>query len=259
MRASGSASSRVPKQRCWVSMMLRFAPSTPLGCGRIARRSRTRKGTGRRSWINPPRSGGRLLLGTVTREVLDAAPCAVAVAPAGLSAKRTLHFSTVGVGFDDAPTAHHALGVARSLAHSAHAELRLIWAAHLVARTVAIDAVQPGYLREVRAGLEDRLERAAAPIREEGVAVQTVIAGGLTIDALVEQSEHLDLLVLGSRGYGPLKRVLLGSISTSVINAARCPVLVVPRVTNAVGDEEHLPKRPRATPASTTAGLPPGL
>jgi nucleotide-binding universal stress UspA family protein len=63
--------------------------------------------------------------------------------------------------------------------------------------------------------------------------------GGGTIDALLEQSEHLDLLVLGSRGYGPLKRVLLGSISMSVMNAARCAVLVVPRGISTLGDEEH--------------------
>jgi hypothetical protein len=35
--------------------------------------------------------------------------------------------------------------------------------------------------------------------------------------------------VLGSRGYGPLQRVLLGSVSRAVVNNAHCPVLVAPR------------------------------
>ncbi len=187
---------------------------------------------------------GRLLLGTVTQEALDAAACPVAVAPLGLSSKQPLQFSTVGVGFDDTPAAHDALGVARSLARGAQAELQLIWAAHVVGQTVAIGALQPGYAQEVRTRLENRLKRAADPIREEGMAVHTAIVGGLTTDALVKQSEHVDLLVLGSRGYGPLKRVLLGSVSMSVMNAARCPVLVVPRETSALAEEEH--------PAETT-------
>jgi hypothetical protein len=37
------------------------------------------------------------------------------------------------------------------------------------------------------------------------------------------------LLVLGSRGYGPVRRVLLGSVSGELVRGAACPVLVVPR------------------------------
>lgn len=41
--------------------------------------------------------------------------------------------------------------------------------------------------------------------------------------------KDVDLLVLGSRGYGPLTRVLLGSVSRRAAQDAPCPVLVVPR------------------------------
>ncbi len=41
------------------------------------------------------------------------------------------------------------------------------------------------------------------------------------------------ILVVGSRGYGPLRRVLLGSVSTQLVKSAPCPVLVVPRGTEA--------------------------
>jgi len=40
--------------------------------------------------------------------------------------------------------------------------------------------------------------------------------------------EGVDLLVLGSRGYGPVTRVLLGSVSRTVAQHAPCPVMVVP-------------------------------
>jgi nucleotide-binding universal stress UspA family protein len=174
---------------------------------------------------------GRMLLGTVTQEVLDAAPCAVAVAPPGLAANPEIRFSTVGVGFDDTPPAHDALAVARSFAAHARAELRLVWAAHLATRALPMaftSYTNPDYFKDVRAEVEDRLEQAAAPIRED-ISVAAEILPGQTIAALVKQSERLDLLVLGSRGYGPLSRVLVGSVSRRVLNEARCPVLVVPR------------------------------
>jgi nucleotide-binding universal stress UspA family protein len=95
--------------------------------------------------------------------------------------------------------------------------------------------MNPDYFEEVRAGVEDRLEQAAAPLRQD-VSVRTDIVPGETTSALIKQSERLDLLVLGSRGYGPLARVLLGSISRRVVNDARCPVLVVPRGVRGFGE-----------------------
>jgi nucleotide-binding universal stress UspA family protein len=42
--------------------------------------------------------------------------------------------------------------------------------------------------------------------------------------------EHeVDLLVCGSRGYGPMRRVLLGGVLRKLIRRAACPVVVVPR------------------------------
>ena len=46
-------------------------------------------------------------------------------------------------------------------------------------------------------------------------------------------SEHLDLLVMGSRAYGPAHAVLLGGVSRRVIAGAACPVVVLPRGTAA--------------------------
>ena len=48
-------------------------------------------------------------------------------------------------------------------------------------------------------------------------------------DELVERSRELDLLVVGSRGYGPVRHALLGSVTQKLMKAAACPVLVVPR------------------------------
>lgn len=48
-------------------------------------------------------------------------------------------------------------------------------------------------------------------------------------EVLLNVSRHVDLLVCGSRGYGPLRGAVLGSVSRRVANGAGCPVLVVPR------------------------------
>ena len=54
---------------------------------------------------------------------------------------------------------------------------------------------------------------------------------GSADDVLVTQSEDADLLVVGSRGYGPLGAVLLGSASTALARSASCPIIVMARDT----------------------------
>jgi nucleotide-binding universal stress UspA family protein len=44
-----------------------------------------------------------------------------------------------------------------------------------------------------------------------------------------EGEGDLDLLVLGSRRFGPVRRVLPGSVSSELVRLAPCPVIVVPR------------------------------
>jgi nucleotide-binding universal stress UspA family protein len=174
---------------------------------------------------------GRVLLGTVAQEVLDAAPCAVVVAPAGLAAKQPARLARIGVGFDHTPQAYDALAIARSLARRTKGELHIVWAAHLVAKAFPLaflSYLDHDYFQRVRVEIEERLQQVAAPIRDE-LPVRTEIASGGTNAALIRQSQDVDLLVLGSRGYGPMQRVLLGSVSRAVVNNAHCPVMVVPR------------------------------
>jgi nucleotide-binding universal stress UspA family protein len=58
---------------------------------------------------------------------------------------------------------------------------------------------------------------------------QVVLADGDPAPQLVERAEQLSLLVTGSRGYGPVRRAVLGGVSAQVLRALPCPVLVVPR------------------------------
>jgi nucleotide-binding universal stress UspA family protein len=57
----------------------------------------------------------------------------------------------------------------------------------------------------------------------------TVVSPESPADELVRRSGDLDLLVVGSRSHGPMRRLLLGSTSRRVVRDAKCPVLVLPR------------------------------
>ena len=73
------------------------------------------------------------------------------------------------------------------------------------------------------------MERAHALI-PQGVEVSEELLEGDTVEALAALDEHeVDLLVCGSRAYGPVRRVLLGGVLRKLVRRAACPVVVVPR------------------------------
>ena len=51
---------------------------------------------------------------------------------------------------------------------------------------------------------------------------------GLAAEALLQAAQDADMVVVGSRGAGGFKRLLMGSVSTQVTQHARCPVVVIP-------------------------------
>jgi nucleotide-binding universal stress UspA family protein len=69
------------------------------------------------------------------------------------------------------------------------------------------------------------------------VPVKIEVLLGDPAEVLLDLSQHLELLVCGSRGYGPLRAVLLGSVSRRVTAEARCPVIVLRRGVRAALEE----------------------
>jgi nucleotide-binding universal stress UspA family protein len=64
-----------------------------------------------------------------------------------------------------------------------------------------------------------------------------VVAVAASVVALEQFSHDVDLLVCGSRGYGPIGSVLLGGVSRRLLHRAACPVIVVPRGTERALEE----------------------
>jgi nucleotide-binding universal stress UspA family protein len=98
----------------------------------------------------------------------------------------------------------------------------------------------PSYAAVVRsvARVEaDHSEREAAQAEVDALAgVEGHVALGLAGEELAAFGSQVDLLVVGSRGYGPIRRLIFGSTSGHLAGNARCPLVVLPRLGD--GDDE---------------------
>lgn len=67
-----------------------------------------------------------------------------------------------------------------------------------------------------------------AALDTDGMDVEVRVVAGVPAEVLVDAGADADLLVVGSRGVGGFSRLLLGSVSSQVVQHARCPVAVIP-------------------------------
>jgi nucleotide-binding universal stress UspA family protein len=179
---------------------------------------------------------GRALAGGTAERLLHGAPCPVDVVPRDWTVEERI--ATIGVAYVDSEEAREAVRAAWALARRTGARLR---AFTVVRETPGMRLeIEPRY-EEGQTGKEliDVLgeyklraaEQLSALIEELGgeVPVEADALVGDPAELLVDLSRSLDLMVLGSRGYGPLRAVLLGSVSARVAREAHCPVTVLPR------------------------------
>jgi nucleotide-binding universal stress UspA family protein len=176
---------------------------------------------------------GRLLVGGVGERLLAGAACPVAVAPRGYGERAPVRLQSIGVGVDGSQEARLALDAAVALAQSCGARIRVITAFQRLAFGVGPATALPGASANdlMRSELRAIHEQAIAGISND-VGTESRFLDGSADDVLVAQSEDLDLLVVGSRGYGPLGAVLLGSASTALARTAACPIVVMARGTH---------------------------
>lgn len=173
---------------------------------------------------------GRVLPGAVTDRLLHGAPCPVAIAPAGYGSDRAaMGLRLLGAAFLERPDARAALDVAVQLARRARGRVRVL----TVRRP--LDLMLMGTLDPEPMAAADAAEQRDAEVTllaGTGAIPAEYLAGGEVLigrpaEALAAQSTDLDLLVCGSRGYGPARTLLLGGTSHALARRAACPVLVV--------------------------------
>ena len=191
---------------------------------------------------------GQILAGNVGLGLLHGAPCAVAVAPRGY-AEQPADISTVVVGFDGGQESRQALEAAVDLAEGMGATVKLV----AVTQEPAViygKGADFGGLNELKNAIE---EQARAQLNEglepigDSVPKEGTLVSGDPAEELAKAASSGSILVVGSRGYGPLRRVLLGSVSTALMRTAPCPVLVHPR------GAENAPRASRTVDARTVA------
>jgi len=141
------------------------------------------------------------------------------------------------VATDGSEEAELALQTAVTLAKSAASELHVIhvlpvdegipYPAEVLKREAEETEQQA---RETEQQAREFLDRQVQQVRDEGlVAAESYYRKGRPANEIVKLSEELDvdLVVVGSRGLGGIRRALMGSVSDSVVRYAPCPVMTV--------------------------------
>jgi nucleotide-binding universal stress UspA family protein len=181
--------------------------------------------------------------GSTAQRLLQGAPCPVALAPLGYRFRPHLELRRISVAYDASAEGARALSAGLLVARAAGAPLRVIrvleteWPLPLSMQSL------PGYMRLTPAAEQaarDELEHTVAALPKDVWAVPAFLHGD-PAQQLAMESEVADLLVIGSRGYGPLKSVLLGGVSAKVVRTAACPVLIVPHGADASLDALFAP------------------
>jgi nucleotide-binding universal stress UspA family protein len=176
---------------------------------------------------------GRVLAGSTGERLLNGSPCPVAVAPNGF-ASRAGAPRVIGVAFDGSEEAAAALREGAALAEEFSATLKLVtvvpplevFTADPRDRRYDADAEIERYRREE---FRRMLEDAAEPLPDE-LRAATVLVDGQPAAVIVDEAgKDIDLLVMGSRNYGPIRRVMVGSTAIAVMRRSPCPVIVIPR------------------------------
>lgn len=186
--------------------------------------------------VGSSRRGGEgvICIGGRTRQLMDDLKCALAIAPRGLSRRAPLTLRRVGIGYDGGAEARTAFGAAARIASGAGAEL--------VVRGVVDDRVPTLGWPNVWAGTmmeswQEMMDAEEANLRKEieeivadaAVPATIEVTRGRPATSLHELSAEVDLLVVGSRRWGPLARLVLGGTGERLVHGAKCSLLIVPR------------------------------
>jgi nucleotide-binding universal stress UspA family protein len=197
----------------------------------------------------------RFALGSVTEKLLGHLPCPILTVchEEGRTWDAPGLVSRILCATDFSEPSREATAMALAFAEKGRSEVTLL---HVI--DALPDAEEHVYyavpeIAPLRKALEEqarpRLQAAIPEILSSGIKVETRLATGRAHEKVLEIAAELrpDLIVLGTRGHGPLGRILFGSTSHRVVRAATCPVVTVPPlgatrllVSDAVGSTAQL-------------------
>lgn len=166
--------------------------------------------------------------GSTAERLLHGAAIPVAIVPSGYADRKGERLQRVTVAYIDTPDGQAAVESAVRITKHLKAELTIV---SVLPDTRMVPSM--GEPRRFASGQSETF-RQSLDAAVESVGQQVPVTGrlleGPVVDALVELgADDTDLLIIGSRGYGPVASVLLGGVSSRVVRHARVPVVVIPR------------------------------
>ena len=176
----------------------------------------------------------RTVLGSVTESVIAASPCAVLTVRASAAPPGTPGRILVPLDLDDGGSDFVQLALAKTIASLYGAVLRPLHVFEDIdvpGTYGVVPNLLPDFSPAIASRVEDelrlRVQHADGPdLSADRVELQVV--HGRPAEAIVEDAEPSDLIVISTRARGDIERFFLGSVAERVLRAAPCPVLVVP-------------------------------
>ncbi len=165
---------------------------------------------------------GRVLLREDRRHAINGVPCAVAVAPLGY-AEIARPVGVIGVAYNGSDESREAVAAARALAAQLHATATAFEALPVPACSLGQDAWD-----SFNQQIHDRRQHARDRIALE-TGLEAYASCGEATEEIAVFSGSVDLLVIGSRDYGPLGRLVHGSTNHRLLRFARSPLLMLTR------------------------------
>jgi nucleotide-binding universal stress UspA family protein len=146
-----------------------------------------------------------------------------------------MKMSGIIVGIDGSAHSRHALEWAIREAAIRRAPLTVLTVQQAVAGYWGGAVAYPGdqalaeeVLKAAQQETDEVLDRLDDEVRPSSVTVQTVT--GLPAEVLLNAAADADMIVVGSRGAGGFRKLLMGSVSSQVTHHAHCPVVIIPAV-----------------------------
>jgi nucleotide-binding universal stress UspA family protein len=176
----------------------------------------------------------RRLLATSTGErVIAGAPCPVAMPPRGWRDRASHDLDRIGVAFVPTPDGREALRVAAMLALRVGARLHVVTVvagpAEVMSYRIGED-VDRMYVSAAKETFEQSIEQAISELAFDITASGEVIVGDDPVETLAGMANSsFDAFFVGSRGYGPIRRVLLGGVASRLLRRLDIPAVIVPR------------------------------
>ncbi len=175
----------------------------------------------------------RLALGSVSSGVAAHASCPVLVVR-GVSGEGETQIRRLLVAVDGSQKATEAVSVAARLARAIGGELTVLHVVHVPSSAygVGTEGVIDRIEAEARSAGRRFVSEAAASARALGVdrvkeaLIENMQSPPKEITAYAKKNE-IDLIAVGTRGFGDFRRLLLGSVASGVLSYAGCSVMVV--------------------------------